>query len=69
MKVTNDDGSNEETEVKVTVTTTASGNHDPGKEEGHERPNVPVEVPQTKDSNVQEGTPVEIQQEGIPEGW
>ncbi|MBJ8275224.1 hypothetical protein JGZ01_14095 [Staphylococcus pseudintermedius] len=37
-----------ETPVKVTVDTPDGGNHDPGYEEGHTKPNVPVEVPQTK---------------------
>ncbi|MGS4015576.1 YPDG domain-containing protein, partial [Staphylococcus pseudintermedius] len=63
------DGSSEETPVKVTVDTPDSGNHDPGYEEGHTKPNVPVEVPQTKDPNVPPGTTFEIPPAGIPEGW
>ncbi|MDT0972763.1 YPDG domain-containing protein, partial [Staphylococcus pseudintermedius] len=70
VKVTYPDGSSEETPVKVTVDTPDSGNHNPGYEEGHTKPNVPVEIPQTGDKDLPPNTKFEIPPSGdIPEGW
>ncbi|PNZ08595.1 hypothetical protein CD118_11580, partial [Staphylococcus coagulans] len=60
VKVTYPDGSSEETPVRVTVDTPDSGNYNPGYEEGHTKPGVPVQVPQTKDPNVPTGSSYEI---------
>ncbi|HHU6751678.1 TPA: YPDG domain-containing protein, partial [Staphylococcus pseudintermedius] len=70
VKVTYPDGSSEETPVKVTVDTPDSGNHNPGYEEGHTKPNVPVEVPQTGDTDLPPGTSFEVPPgTNLPEGW
>ncbi|EJO7194700.1 YPDG domain-containing protein, partial [Staphylococcus pseudintermedius] len=69
VKVTYPDGSSEETPAKVTVVPNDAQDNTPGYEEGHTKPNVPVEVPQTKDPNVPPGTTFEIPPAGIPEGW
>ncbi|EGQ3783505.1 YSIRK-type signal peptide-containing protein, partial [Staphylococcus pseudintermedius] len=60
VKVTYPDGSSEETPAKVTVVPNDAQDNTPGYEEGHTKPNVPVEVPQTKDPNVPPGTTFEI---------
>ncbi|MBJ8275223.1 hypothetical protein JGZ01_14090, partial [Staphylococcus pseudintermedius] len=69
VKVTYPDGSSEETPVKVTVDTPDSGNHDPGYEEGHTKPNVPVEVHKRKIPLYHQEQHLRYHQPGIPEGW
>ncbi|EGQ3117671.1 YSIRK-type signal peptide-containing protein, partial [Staphylococcus pseudintermedius] len=57
-------------EIDVPADNPQAEEHNPGYEEGHTKPNVPVEIPQTGDKDLPPNTKFEIPPSGdIPEGW
>ncbi|REH81286.1 YPDG domain-containing protein, partial [Staphylococcus felis] len=69
VKVTNPNGSTEETPVKGTVTPNQAQENTPRSEDGSTTPGNPVTVPQTGDEELPPGTKFEVPTDKIPEGW
>ncbi|BCU51644.1 hypothetical protein JCM2421_04160 [Staphylococcus auricularis] len=68
VKVTYPDGSTEDVPVKVTVDSNQAGEHEPGYEDATTKPGKPVDVPQTGDTDLPDGTHFDGPSE-VPEGW
>ncbi|MDE9830795.1 lectin-like domain-containing protein, partial [Staphylococcus delphini] len=56
-------------EITIPAETPQADVHNPGYNESHTKPNVPVTVPQTKDPSLPPGTGFKIPGGKVPEGW
>ena len=69
VKVTYPDGSEDQTNAKVSVTPTDADDNNPAYGEASTKPGKDVVVPQTGDKDLPEGTEFSVDPKDIPEGW
>ncbi|MCE5039450.1 Rib/alpha-like domain-containing protein [Staphylococcus auricularis] len=69
VKVTYPDGTVDNTNAQINVISDQAGDHNPGYNPSTTNPGKPVEVDQTGDNNLPQGTEFEIPEGSTPEGW